>query len=228
MNTDPGRSPISNPRAIGVYLCSSVLLLCSSGCLAKPNQANIALRKQIQALEAQVAELQRRHEADVATIRSLEAQRGTLPTLPADRLQQLFTTSGIKLGRLTGGADLDPSSPGDEGIKVYVVPIDQTGDELKAAGAFDVQLFDLNKPHDNLVGQWHFSVEQAREHWYGSALQYGYVLPCRWQGRVPEHGELTLKVSFHDALTQRQFSIQKVITVNPPPGTQPTTQADVR
>jgi len=215
-------------RLIRACLGLSVILLCVPGCLARPDQANIVLRKQIQSLEAQVAELQRRHEADVATIRSLEAQRGTLPTLPADRLQQLFTASGIRLGRLTGGADLDPASPGDEGIKVYVVPIDQSGDELKAAGAFDVQLFDLSKPSENLLGQWHFSVEEAQQHWYGSALQYGYVLPCPWQGRIPEHGELTLRVSFHDALTQRQFSIQKVIRVNPPRATQPATQADVR
>jgi hypothetical protein len=139
-----------------------------------------------------------------------------LQTLPQDRLDKLFTVHGLSLGRLTGGADLDPAKPGDEGIKVYVVPTDDSGESLKAAGSFVIELFDLNKTTDNLVGHWEFSVEQARHNWYGRALLYTYVLNCPWQARPPEHPDLTLKVVFRDELTGREFSLQQAIKVKLP------------
>jgi hypothetical protein len=186
-----------------------ILLL---GCNGKPNQANIELRKENQDLQLQIAAMKRVHEADQATISALRDQRGTFPSLPDDRLERLFTVHGVKFGRLTGGADLDPGKSGDDGIKVYVVPIDETGDELKAAGSFVVELFDLNKQSDNLVGRWDFNHLQARNSWFGSALLYEYVLSCPW-ARAPEHSNLTVKVSFHDELTGREYSAQKEITV---------------
>lgn len=186
----------------------------TGGC-AKPNQANIELRKRIEAMETDVATAKRVHEADIATIRALQEQQGSLPTLPQERLDKLFTVHGISLGRLTGGADLDPSTPGDGGIKVYVVPIDQTGQPLKAAGSFVVEAFDLDKPGDNLVGRWQFNTEQARNNWFGRAMLYTYVLSCPWQRPGnPQHSDLTLKVSFRDELTGREFTAQRVIKVN--------------
>ena len=68
--------------------------------------------------------------ADAATIRNLQARVGTIPTLSQERLEKLFTVHGIQLGRLTGGADLDRSKPGDEGIKVYITPTDDDGEPL--------------------------------------------------------------------------------------------------
>jgi hypothetical protein len=201
-------------RQLPGLLCASLLL--GAGCIGRPNQANIALRKQIQGLESQVSDLKRENEASRAAIRALEASKGTVPTLPQDRLDNLFVSSGLELGRLTGGADLDRDKPGDEGIKVYAIPLDRSGDQIKAAGSFKIELFDLHKPDDNLVGRWTFSIEQARQSWYGSALLYEYILTCPWQERIPEHSELTLTVTFFDELTPRQFQVQRVIQVNPP------------
>jgi hypothetical protein len=208
----PARRTTRRSDAIRVALCLAALSLGISGCNGKSNQANIELRKQKHELESQVAELKRARDADAATIHSLQAQRGFVQTLPQDRTDRLFTAHGITLGRLTGGVDLDPARTGDEGIKVYVVPVDQTGDELKAAGSFVVELFDLGKPEDNLVGRWEFTPEQAKANWFGGALLYEYVLTCPWQRR-PEHSELTLRVTFRDELTGREFTVQKVISV---------------
>jgi hypothetical protein len=174
----PWRDARALPAIICVHLCLSVVPFLVLGCTGKPNQANIELRNKNQELEGKVAELQRAREADAATIRALQDQRGTFPSL----------------------------------LKVYVVPTDQTGDELKAAGSFVVELFDLNKTSDNLVGRWEFNHDQARQSWLGSALLYEYVLTCPWQ-RPPEHSELTLKVTFQDELTGRQFATQKVVHV---------------
>ena len=200
---------------ICVYLCSSVVLFLF-GC-GKPSAANIELRKRLDASETQVQELKRQHEADVATIRSLQQQSSgaVVPTFPPERLEKLFTTHGLSLGRLTSGADLDSTKPGDEALKVYVVPTDDMGQPLKAAGSFVVEAFDLAKGSDNVAGRWEFNVDQARQDWFGQAMLYTYVLACPLQ-RSPEHAELTLKVTFHDELTGREFNVQKVVNVELP------------
>jgi hypothetical protein len=213
-----GRATLATLLGVCLFLIAQL----TGGCASKPSQANIELRRQIQSLDAQVADLNRRHDADAATIRALQQQSGPVqPSLPQERLEKLFTVHGLSFGRLTGGADLDQNKPGDEGVKVYIVPTDDAGQPLKAAGSFVIELFDLNKPGDNLVGRWAFSTEQARQNWFGHALLYTYVLTCPWQN-PPEHRDLTLKATFRDELTGREFSIQKVITVNLPSG--PTTR----
>ena len=209
----------SRPRLSAVLAGGA--LFCAAGC-GSPSKANIELRKQIQTLEAQNAQLRQQHAGDERVIAGLRERQGTLPTLPAPRLADLFTTHGIQFSRLTGGADLDPNKPGDEGLALYVVPIDETGEKLKAAGSFDVEAFDLAEPQHPLVGHWHFDLQQARAAWNGVLLEYNYVLICPWQNVIPRHPDLTVKVTFLDALTQTPFTAQRVIHINPPPA--PATQ----
>lgn len=207
-------------RSLTLLPALSTLAFVAAGC-GSPNRANVELRKQVQQLQAQVNELQVQHQGDQQTIQGLRDRSGYLPTLPSARLDQLFTTHGLEFGRLTGGADLDPAKPGDEGFVVYVVPLDQNGEKLKAAGWFDIDAFDLADPKNPLLGHWHFDLQQARATWTGSLLQYNYVLTCPWQKRIPRHGDLTIKATFFDELTQTPFTAQKVIRVNVPPQTQP-------
>lgn len=186
------------------------------GC-GQPNRANIELRKKNQELQSRIDDLNRRHEADSATIRGMETNATTRPTLPQDRLASLFTVHGLNFGRLTGGADLDPGHPGDEALKVYIVPVDQQGDVLKAAGSFVVELFDLEQSDKPLLGKWEFPADQAARNWYGQSLLYQYILTCPWQ-RVPEHQKLLVRVTFTDELTGRVFVENRDITIKPPPG----------
>ena len=190
------------------------------GC-GSPNQANVGLRKQIQQLQTQVNELQVQHQGDQQTIQGLRDRQGTLPTLPSARLDQLFTTHGLEFGRLTGGADLDPAKPGDEGFVIYIVPTDAAGEKLKSAGSFDIEAYDLAESTDPLLGHWHFDLAQSKETWTGALLQYNYVLTCPWQKKTPRHADVTVKVTFFDELTQTPFTAQKVIHVNVAPQTQP-------
>ena len=196
-------------------------LLWSVGC-GSPNKVNIELRKQIQALQAENAKLRQEQAADNRVIAGLRDRQGTLSTFPSDRLAKLFTTHGIQFGRLTGGANLHPDKPGDEGIAVFVVPVDETGDKLKAAGSFDIDAFDLAEPHSPFVGHWHFDVQQTRAAWSNVLIEYNYVLICPWQNVLPKHPDLTVKVTFLDELTQTPLTAQRVIHVNLPPP--PTTQ----
>jgi hypothetical protein len=207
-------------------LVTAAVLLAAAlvaGC-GKPNRANIVLRKQLQAREGEIAHFKRQHDADVATISGLSRRVGTVPTLEPARLDRLFTVHGIRLERLTGGADFDPSKPGHEGLKVYVSLVDQTGDEFKSSGSFVIEAFDLSGPQPVRLSHCEFPVEQSRDKWHSFLMRYEYVLDCPWQ-QPPRHPDVTVKVQFTDELTGRQFDAQTVVKVQVPPTTQPTTTA---
>ena len=208
---------VNRMQRIAASAC--LLAFCVTGC-GSPNRANIELRKQVQELQVQVNELQVQRQADHQTIAGLRDRSNTLPTLTAARLDQLFTTGGLEFGRLTGGADLDPNKPGDQGLAIYVFPTDHSGEKLKAAGTFDIEAFDLAEPKDPQLGHWHFDLEQSRKAWTGTLLQYNYVLICPWQSKTPRHPAITMKITFFDELTQTPFSAQRVVQINVPPQTQ--------
>ncbi len=180
-----------------------VVAISITGCNS-PNAANIKLRKENHELRTKVEDLERARQGDQATIRSLESHATTVPTLPGDQLSQLFTVHGLQFGKLTGEFEGK--------LKVYVVPTDQHGQPLKAAGSFVVDAFDLAKPGDNRTGHWEFGLDQAPKNWFGQAMLYTYVLECPWTQK-PEHEEVTLRISFVDALTHRTFNAQKIIRV---------------
>lgn len=208
MNCKFPRTVVHIPVALTAL---TTLVVFATGC-SSPNKANIELRKQKQELEAKLQTLERRHDADVASIRAFESRATTVPTLPNERLEKLFTTHGLSIGRLTAPADLDRGKPGDEGLKVYVVPTDDEGQPLKAAGSFVVEAFDLAKGANNRIGHWEFTADEAKKTWLGQLMMYTYVLPVAWQS-PPQHPDITLRVTFTDNLTGRTFSAQKVIKV---------------
>ena len=194
---------------------TAVIGVVAGGC-AKPSGANIELRRQNADLRAEVERLKRLRDGDRATIESLQSDRPTVATLPADRLESLFTVHGLTLGRLTGGRDTDPDQPGDDALRVVVTPTDQDGQNLKAAGSIVVEAFDLTRPSDNRVGRWEIDAPAARQAWHGGGMMYAYVLELPWQ-QPPRHADVTVKVTFTDALTGRAVSTQKVVQVKPPP-----------
>jgi len=196
-------------------------LLFASGC-GSPSAANIELRKQNQDLTAEVTRLKTEQQGALQVIQGLRDSKGTVATLPTTRLAKLYTTHGLNFGRLTGGADIDPTKPGDEGLAVYVFPIDQHGQKLKAAGTFDIEAFDLADPSSSLVGKWHLDLDQANAGWNSTLLEYSYAFMLPWQ-KTPHHPDITVKVTFMDELTQTAFTAQKVVQVTLPPQ-QPTTQ----
>lgn len=201
------------------FSVSSVLTLLVgiAGC-ASPSPVTNKLRVENEKLREQLEAQKREIETERASIQALEKKVGTVPTLPEDRLDKLFTVSGFKLGRLTGGDNWDSSKPADTGIKLELTPIDQQGDKLKAAGSITVDVFDLNQPTDPNIGHWTFDTAQARQNWFGGGLLNAYVFKLSWQ-KIPIHHELTLKVTFTDELTGRQFTQQRVVQVNPPSST---------
>jgi hypothetical protein len=100
-------------------------------------------------------------------------------------------------------------------LKIYVAPIDEQGDKLKAAGSFHIDLFDLSLKSDNRIGAWDFDLAKTRSLWFGRGLLYTYVLDCPWQ-TAPVNLKLTARITFTDALTHRVFTVDKDVMVQPP------------
>jgi hypothetical protein len=211
------------PRILILSL-PAIALVCCASC-GTPSQANILLRKQNQQLQDQFAASNKQNEMDARQIAGLQARNPTVATLPPEELAKLVTTKGIRFGRLTGGIQIDSSHPGDQGVKVYVVVFDDSGQEIKAAGTIKVEAFDLAAAQPKL-GEWSFDLEQAKANWYGQFLiDYYYALVCPWQ-TPPQHPDVTIKVTFVDELTKLPFTAQEVVHVMLPPAV--TTQQAAR
>ena len=207
-----------------VAIASTMTAALLAGC-GSPSKPNIALRKKNAALNEEIASLIAARESDLSAIRRLESNATTVPVLPHDRIDKLFTAHGLRLGKLTGGWDADTAKPGDEGLQVFVVPTDQAGDEIKAAGTFVVDAFDLSKGGEVRLGHWEFPTAEASKHWLGNALQYGFIFEVPWQ-TVPTGDQVTIRTTFTDELTGRAFTAQRAVKVSLPhaPSTQPVSR----
>jgi hypothetical protein len=147
---------------------------------------------------------------------------GRLPTLPHDRLDRMVTVHGIKLGRLTGGDPANTANAPDEGLKIYLTPVDETGEALKDTGTVDVDAFDLSVGTDNRIGHWSFDANALKSRWRSLGMLRAFVLECPWQKR-PEHSKLAVKVTFRDELTGRVYDQIQEVNVKIP-ATQPSTR----
>jgi hypothetical protein len=206
----PVRSILSS-STLRAFAVSSVLAL--TGC-GGPNKGNIDLRKTIQAREEVIAQKDRELAGLRAELRAKERQATTLPTLPQDRLDRLFTMAGVNLTRLTIGVDSDSAKPGDEGFKVAFVPVDQTGQEFKSSGSAAIELFDLAAAEPRL-GKWTIGTAELMPKYFTNLLLSCYIVELNWQ-TIPTRPKLLVKVTFTEELTGRTFETQREFEISPP------------
>lgn len=155
--------------------------------------------------------------AQKATIDTLEKRVETVRAIRPEDLRKLFHPVKLEIDSLSGGYDTD-GRPGDDGVVVYLRPLDDDGDALKVAGQITIQLYDLAAPPgENLIAEYVIPVDEARELWYGKLMTQHYTVRCPWQHSPPRHPEITISASFVDYLTQRVISAQKTCTVKLPP-----------
>ena len=101
-------------------------------------------------------------------IRNLSEQIRRLAELPQSRrLDVLPRVQRIELASLSGGYD-DNDDGIDEGVVLYLRPIDQDEDTIKAAGTLRVVLTDPTSDGDRMVvGEIDLGLEALRKTWYG-------------------------------------------------------------
>ncbi|UCG48106.1 MAG: hypothetical protein JSU94_21845 [Phycisphaerales bacterium] len=181
---------------------------CDNGYAPKPSLAD-----RVNMLTAEKADLQNRLLKATEENEQLKKRVEALAALPEGvKGENLYRIENIKISGYTDFYDKDK-----DGIKetliVYIKPIDDRGDTLKAPGAVDVQLWNLNKePENALIAEWRIEPAELKELWFATLLASNYRLSFDVAGKVRDFAEpLTVKVAFTDPLTGRVLNKQHMI-----------------
>jgi hypothetical protein len=189
-------------------------ILLIAGC--QDTRERDSLTAQVEQLTQEQAQLQRQIEQSEAQNKQLKEQVQVLAALPENvKLENLRLLASIKIGRYSGFYDKDKDGRAEKLI-VYVQPLDEEGDKIKAAGDVDVQLWDLSKTDAGaLLGQWHVTPGELKKLWFDTLLTINYRLvfdlPDTITPAALAQDSLTVKVTFTDYLTGRVLTEQKAI-----------------
>jgi len=197
-----------------VWIVMTASLLAAAGGCDNADSAEKALWEQSKELRLENDELSLQIEQLEAGNKTLKQQVKMLSGLDADlRLANLVKVERIEIASRTNFYDKDADGT-KEKLIVYVKPIDETGDVIKAAGTFDVQLWDLDRQADQaLLGQWKIKADQLKKLWASTLMGSCYRLSFEAVEKISEKQQaLTVKVNFTEYLTGRVFKEQKVIS----------------
>jgi hypothetical protein len=173
------------------------------------------LELKVEALQQEKAQLARSAEQCQVENAQLQQQVKAMAALPKDRSENPYKLTSVRLARFTGFYDTDKDGRREK-LLVYIQPIDESGDVVKAAGIVNVELWNLNKPGDQaVIGQWQIQMAELRKLWV-NALVSNYRLPLD-VSVTPEllTQPLTIKITFTDYLTGEIFRDQQVIPPRP-------------
>jgi len=188
------------------------VLALTAGCEDSANR-KISPAKQIEKLQQENKHLKMQIEQSRTEADNLKEQVQVLSGLPEQvRLETLYNLQKVKISRYTNLYDKDRDGR-YETLIVYLQPMDENGDVVKAAGAVDVQLWDLNKQQGQaLLGQWHVEPGELKKLWFATLITINYRLTFDVAGKIEGAEEdLVVKVNFTDYLTGRIFKEQRVI-----------------
>jgi len=182
----------------------------ATGC---DNTGKLTPAQEIKLLRQEKTQLQNQFEQSKSDNEQLKQQVQVLADLPSEaRTEHLYQLQKIKVTRYTGFYDKDEDGK-KEKLIVYIQPIDEQGDIVKATGAVDVQLWDLNRPsNEALLGQWRVEADELKKNWFATLVIINYRLIFDVADIIETLQEpLTVKVTFTDYLSGKVFKEQKVI-----------------
>ena len=188
------------------FLTLIILAGCEDSHVKNLEETNFQLQKQNQQLEKQLQDTQTANK-------QLKTQVDTLSQLPAKvRLDSLPKLQSVKITRFTNLYDKDKDGT-KEKLIVYLQPIDEQGDAVKAAGAADVELWNLNKDAPNArLGKWRIEPAELKKLWFLCVAGAKYRLIFDIAEVVKSFNEpLIVKVTFTDHLSGKVFEEQTVI-----------------
>ena len=203
----------------GSLLTAVVVLMVGGGCEPQTGQVLQAVQKERDRLAKEKGSLEQTVIQREQDIQRLEEQIEHLRGFGPDWLAALFVVDRLELASLTGGADYDGCS-GDDGVTIYLRPIDADGHFLKAAGEIVVDLIDASQPGAprSLGSYVHNEPSQLRKLWHGGFLTNHYTIKCPWSPGMgpPRQPEVLVQVTFLDFLTGRRFTTSKMVEVQLP------------
>ncbi|MFC1737514.1 hypothetical protein ACFL1G_00500 [Planctomycetota bacterium] len=197
------------------FILAVSLLTFSAGCQSE--SVGPSRRGEIDSLKLQKAELTRQIENLEDQNRQLQQQIKSLAGIePEQRFENLYQLQNVGIHKYTNLYDKDEDGKYEKLI-VYIQPMDNQGDIVKAAGSVDVQLWDLNKDAaDAKLGQWDVKANELKELWFATMVTINYRLTFDLAEPIESFDEpLTIKLTFTDYLTGKVFSEQKAIEPKP-------------
>jgi hypothetical protein len=209
MDMDIKVSKVRFFRTLSSALC---LLAFVSGCNNAYTES--PLQERVETLTIQQKQLENQLEQSTAENEQLQKQIHTLSGLPEQlKGENIYSVQNIEIGKYTGLFDKDNDSTKDKLI-VYIEPIDEQGDVIKAAADVEVELWDLSKTDGSaLLAKWpSVKSDELKKLWFDSMLKINYRLTYDITDIVKSFDEpLTVKVTFTDYLSGKVFKKQKVI-----------------
>ncbi|MHC5110863.1 MAG: hypothetical protein ACYTHJ_13410 [Planctomycetota bacterium] len=189
-----------------------------TGCAASSERAMLLQKNR--ELRDENAKLNRQLVANEERTRALQLRVDTLTGSSADQPSDLFSPTKLRFASLSGGADYD-GEPGDDGITVYVQPVDADGEVVKAPGRLRVQLLDNSDlANPRVLGTYAISdPDELRKSWYGRFGTRHYTLKCPFpEGTsLPPSGKVNVAVEFVDFQTGRTLTATEEMTFAPRP-----------
>ncbi len=186
-------------------------MLSTAGC--NENDKVDPQAEKIAALEQQNADLSDEIAGEKARNKVLLKRVNTLSGIPekAD-VEELYPLESVGVTKYTNFYDKDKDGV-REVLIVYIEPVDADGDSVKAAGAVDVELWDLGKDASQAkVQQWRVEPVELRKHWYSTLMRKNYRLIFDTPQTLKDFDEpLTVRVTFTDYLTGKVYKKQHVI-----------------
>lgn len=194
----------------GVFFAWVCLLVLTCGCSKSTKKS---LWDQLKQLDQEKTTLKLEVERLESENEDLTEQVENLSVLgPEARLEAMPLLKSITLGQRTGLFDKDKNGT-KEKLIVYVRPLDETGDPIKAPGKMQVQLWDLNvEANEALLNQWDVEPDQLKMLWAPTMMTNYYRLTFDVAELISDdQQELTVKVEFTDYITGKILRDQKVI-----------------
>lgn len=155
---------------------------------------------------AQELEMELKHQRDLLAqarndIVTLRGERTTLAAELDQARTQISGLSGpepgafrfivarVSLGWLTASVDWD-NQPPDDGIQAFVAMEDQTGDSIKRAASFRLELYDLGREKESPIETWSFTPEAAAKYW--NSIPSGYLFKLPYSNGTPAARDVIL------------------------------------
>ena len=210
----PGRTQRTRSTSCWLFAILCAGLLAATGC---ESGDLTTLRRELSGMRQQLADKDRELIAQQVTIDELNARLRAARAFTPEDLEHVFSAEKIVIDGLSGGADYD-GKPGDDGVTVYLRPVDRDGDTVKVAGDIHIELFDLAAAEGQTqIGQWDFAASEVSALWYSAFCTQHYTIKCPWPTDPPTGRTLTIVARFTDYLTQAPMSAQATCTVEPRP-----------
>jgi hypothetical protein len=181
------------------------------------NAEKTRLLKEIDALRQEKSRLERAVAQKDAAMSALSRQIEELKAFDPDWRPDAFAPVRLEIVSRSRGTDFD-GLPGDDGVIVYLRPLDADGDAVKVPGRVKIQVLDnsiLNAPR--LLGVYEFKdAQELREAWHGRFATQHYTFKCPLPPgtALPPNRYVTVTAEFVDFLTGTVLTAVKEIPVS--------------